>query len=170
MMSMISDAVGLRDSLYEGEPGARCYLFPNGFLKMSLYAALTDADVNAPEVRLGLLRLNRSIFLVIKVGDLYCDMPYRHPSDQNVPSVEPGIGVWTSVSVCDDRGICRSLRSRILTHRFTSAFCAAARDQVATGLTSAEHKHNIQNAYAKWRDAKEMLGAAEIKETGWTSA
>ena len=166
---VIVEGIGLRDPFYRpGYDGGVCGLLPGGPLKISVFG-VNDAEAKEPEMQLGLLTLNRSIFLVGKLGDLHLDMPYLHKTGQEVPNVEACMGLTTVVSLCDCSGVCRSMRLGPLTHNFTSAFLDGARDQVSSGLTNAEHERNIRSAYRRWADNKTMFSATPIRDIHWTT-
>jgi len=167
MINYVIDAVGTVDSLYTGLTGvATCGLSVNGPLKMSAFLEWTAADLNPEEMQLGLVTLNRSICLALRVGNIYMQMPYLHDPAQTVPTVERGLGIWSIVSLCDESGICQTMRVRSLSHRFTSMFFDAVREQIASGLTWPQHDDNIQAMYAI--HPRKLFRDALVTDRGWS--
>jgi hypothetical protein len=168
----MTEGVGLRDMCYVGNQpvaGARCGLLGSvGPLKMSVFASSLRESERTPErIELGLLTYHRSIFLVIRAGEMWYDTPYLHERHTPIPTLNADEGLLATISICDEFGICHCMRLRTMSHRFSNAFFDAARVQVETGLTEPEHARNISNAYSIWSNPKKMLKASTVIEKGW---
>jgi len=130
----------------------------------------TKQDWANKVLEIGLLKYERSMFFVMRIGrHFFVDMPYVQKQGVEVPAKVEGMGFWTSVSLCDDAGICQSFRVRTITYEMSSAFIDGIAEQVSSGLTEAEHGSNIIAAYEKWKDPRQMFQATTIRDSGWTT-
>jgi hypothetical protein len=166
-MTVSTTGIGLKHDLWTGEPeGARCQ-YEGDNLHLAVFLKNPQAGEVRPSkpVRLGLFTHERNIFLILKIGQNYYDMPYFY-SGPLLAQLPAGSGLTATLAVCDEMGTCRSLAGRFLTNAFSNAFVTAINRQI--GIKHAEHELAVQSAYAKY-SPKQMFQGTTIFDEGWES-